>query len=49
MDTQEKIALAQQILGCGTSEVRVLKSDNGLIERTDKTILTSDNRELLMG
>lgn len=50
MDTKEKIALANQILGqAGTEDVTMLKSDRSLIERkmTEKIILTEDNRELL--
>jgi predicted Zn-dependent protease len=52
MDTKEKIELANQILGAASGEdVKVLNSDRSLIERkmTEKIILTSDNRELLMG
>jgi hypothetical protein len=50
MDTQQKIELAQQILGAGSqNEVTMLKPDKSIIERTmtEKIILTSDNRELL--
>lgn len=49
MGTAEKIAMAQQILDNGEN-VKVLKSDKGLIERTEssKTILTEDNKELLI-
>lgn len=52
MDTSDKIALAQQILGKeGVNEngLKVLKRDKGLIERTEssKIILTEDNKELL--
>lgn len=48
MTTEEKIAAAQEILG-GSSNVKKLKKDKGLIERADsaKTILTEDNKELL--
>lgn len=48
MDTKEKIALANQILGSQPS-VKVLRTDNSLLERaeTSKIILTEDNRELL--
>lgn len=47
MDTKEKIELANSILG----NTKVLRKDMGLIERAEssKTILTEDNRELLMG
>lgn len=51
MNTSEKIALAKEILGKNTekSNFKILKSDKGLIERTEssKTILTEDNKELL--
>ena len=52
MDTKEKIALANQVLGqASQNDIRVLNSDKSLIERrmTEKIILTEDNRELLMG
>lgn len=47
MDTKEKIAFANEILGCVTP--KIIKKDMGLIERTEgsRTILTEDNRELL--
>lgn len=47
MTTEEKVAAAQEVLG-GT-QVKRLKKDKGLIERTEnsKTILTEDNKELL--
>ena len=51
MDTSEKIAMAQEILGKKANEnFKILKSDKGLIERTEssKTILTEDNKELLI-
>lgn len=50
MDTKEKIALANQILGQASQEdITMLKTDKSLIERkvTEKIILTEDNRELL--
>ena len=50
MDTKEKIALSNEILGqASTENVTLLKNDRGLIERkvTEKIILTEDNRELL--
>ena len=50
MDTKEKIARANQILGAASQEdVTMLKNDRSLIERkmTEKIILTEDNRELL--
>lgn len=50
MDTKEKIALANQILGeTSPNDVMMLKNDRSLIERTvtEKIILTADNRELL--
>lgn len=51
MDTQEKIALANQILGQNNGyTVTKLKADRGLIERTESSriILTEDNKELLI-
>lgn len=51
MNTSEKIAMAKEILGKnnGKNNFKILKSDKGLIERTEssKTILTEDNKELL--
>lgn len=50
MNTQEKIALANQILGQNNGyEAKILKADKGLIERTEtsRIILTEDNKELL--
>lgn len=48
MDTKDKIALANELLGQGSTP-KVLKKDMGLIERTQSSriILTEDNRELL--
>lgn len=52
MNTSDKIALAKSILGKDTNKenFKILKSDKGLIERTEssKTILTEDNKELLI-
>lgn len=52
MNTSEKVAMAQEILSKEDnkkSNVKRLKKDKGLIERTEssKTILTEDNKELL--
>lgn len=50
MDTKEKIELANQILNnTANNQVKILKTDNSLIERTlgSKMIITEDNRELL--
>ena len=49
MDTKEKIKLANQILNNNGQQVKVLKTDNCLIERTlsSRVIITEDNRELL--
>lgn len=51
MNTSEKIAMAKEILGKNNAKnnFKILKSDKGLIERTEssKTILTEDNKELL--
>lgn len=51
MDTKEKIELANQILNKQPKqEVKIIKTDNSLIERTlgSKMIITEDNRELLI-
>ena len=53
MNTAEKVAMAQEILGNGAAtenNLKILKRDRGLIERTEssKTILTEDNKELLI-
>ena len=53
MDTKTKIALARKVLkGEGDEDFKfeTLKRDKGLIEKTEssKTILTEDNRELLI-
>lgn len=53
MNTAEKVAMAQEILGNGAgaeNNLKILKRDRGLIERTEssKTILTEDNKELLI-
>lgn len=50
MNAQDKIAKAQSILNGGLEqEVKVIKTDNSLIERTisSRRIVTEDNRELL--
>ena len=51
MTTSEKIAMAQSVLNDNiqTAQVKRVKKDKGLIERTEssKTILTEDNKELL--
>lgn len=49
MTTQEKIEMANQVLGAAP-KVKRIKSDKGLIERAEsnKTILMEDNRELLV-
>lgn len=56
MDTKEKIALMNDFLAnnvkrANESQYKVVKSDRGLIERTEssKTILTEDNKEMLFG
>jgi hypothetical protein len=50
MTTDEKVALAQGILGGEAQKPKRIKKDKGLIERTEssKTILTEDNKELLI-
>lgn len=49
MTTDEKVALAQSVLGGDAQKPKRIKRDKGLIERTEssKTILTEDNKELL--
>lgn len=55
MDTKEKIEMVNQMLqgeemnGTIKKNVKKIKNDKGLIERTDitKTVITEDNRELL--
>ena len=49
MTTDEKVAMANSVLN-GDANVKKLKKDKGLIERTEssKTILTEDNKELLI-
>ena len=51
MDTKEKIQMAAELLEGGDVNVKKLKKEKGLIERTEssKTIITEDNRELLRG
>lgn len=54
MDTQEKIMLANAVLGQtedSITKVKKVRKDKGLIEKTEssKIILTEDNRELLIG
>ena len=49
MNTSEKIATAEAVLNAMEPEVKVVKKDRGLIERTEssKIILTEDNRQVL--
>jgi hypothetical protein len=49
-EVMDKITMAEQILDDTPRPVKKLKKDKGLIERTEssKTILTEDNKELLM-
>lgn len=49
MNTSEKIATAEAVLDAMAPEVKVVKKDRGLIERTEssKIILTEDNRQVL--
>lgn len=51
MDTKEKIQIAAEILDSSDVNVKKIKKEKGLIERTEssKTIITEDNRELLRG
>jgi hypothetical protein len=45
-----KISMAEQIINDTPKEVKRIKKDKGLIERTEssKTILTEDNKQLLV-
>lgn len=49
MTTMEQIAAAEVAVEAMTPEVKVVKKDRGLIERTEssKIILTEDNRQVL--
>ena len=49
MDLKEKIAAAEEVMNSIAPEVKVVKKDRGLIERTEssKIILTEDNRQVL--
>ena len=52
MDTKEKVEMVANILDNEVApKVKKIKQDKGLIERTEssKTIITEDNRELLIG
>jgi hypothetical protein len=46
----DKISMAEQIINDTPKEVKRIKKDKGLIERTEssKTILTEDNKQLLV-
>ena len=51
MKVMDKISMAEAIIDTTpVKEVKVLKKDKGLIERTEssKTILTEDNKQLLV-
>ena len=49
MDANERINAAAEVLSTITPEVKVVKKERGLIERTEssKIILTEDNRQVL--
>ena len=49
MNEMEKIAKAEDVMAAMTPEVKVVKKERGLIERTEssKIILTEDNRQVL--
>lgn len=49
MNEMEKIATAEEVMAAMAPEVKVVKKDRGLIERTEssKIILTEDNRQVL--
>lgn len=50
MDTVDKIKAAEATIDSMQQEVKVIKADKGLIERTEssKIILTEDNRQVLI-
>ena len=50
MNTNDKVKQAEETLNAMEPEVKVVKRDKGLIERTEssKIILTEDNRQLLV-
>ena len=50
MNINDKVKQAEETLNAMEPEVKVVKRDKGLIERTDssKIILTEDNRQLLV-
>ena len=50
MDFKDKIKQAEETLVSMEPAVKVVKSDKGLIERTEssKIVLTEDNRQLLV-
>lgn len=49
-EVMDKISMAEQIINDTPKEVKRIKKDKGLIERTEssKTILTEDNKQLLV-
>lgn len=49
MNEMEKIATAEEVMATMAPEVKVVKKERGLIERTEssKIILTEDNRQVL--
>ena len=49
MDAAEKIRKAEELFGVDPTQVKVVKKEKGLIERTEssKIILTEDNRQIL--
>ena len=49
MNEMEKIATAEEVVAAMAPEVKVVKTERGLIERTEssKIILTEDNRQVL--
>lgn len=49
MNEMEKLATAEEVMATMAPEVKVVKKERGLIERTEssKIILTEDNRQVL--
>lgn len=51
MDTKDKLDMAESVISDEPKAIKRIKKDKGLIERTEssKTILTEDNKELILG
>lgn len=51
MDTKDKLDMVESVISDEPNAIKRIKKDKGLIERTEssKTILTEDNKELILG